>query len=289
MDKEKDYHIDKMRINTRKFISELKKNIPFKELEVHSKRCYLKKASIPAQLAGFKSSINVVLPTKEFFRILQNYENDLSRYKISAIEITEDTFYNTKYEAEKAFQENHKTGEKKWSTKSTLYEGDFYQREKDGKWYYRTSYLGKGFFEFRVYPRISKVNNQPCLHREFRLLGAYKIKNKTGIVSIKDLVDFNAEETFSRLEDRYINHCKIDMLKLGKFLKNKTRIRKLSEEEEKHLGALGRFYCKLHNIKTYQDLKQRLSVLKKSIRSKKGRKSDCEAKIEKTQYGYFKK
>jgi len=290
MNNEKFWFIDKIGINILNITpSELKKIIPFKELKKHCKSCSPRKASNIAQLGGFKSRINAVVPNKEFFRILENYVNDLPGHKISEIEIAEDTIYDTQYDAGRAFVEYKKIGELKWSTKSTVYEGDFAQIEKNGKWYHQTLYLGKKNFNLRIYPRMSKVNNQPCLHKEFKLMGASNIKNKTSIESIKDLIDINSEKTYALLENKFTSHSEIDWLKLGKFLKRKTRKRKLSEEEKSHLVIHAKLYCRIKKIKTYQDLKERFSIRKQSIRLKKGRKSNCDKYILKRPYGYFKK
>ena len=284
----KAHHIDFMRINTRECFQKLEEIIPLDKLKEYCRSFYLRETSAAVQFSRFSSSINVILPEKEFFRILEDYEYELFGHKISKIEIAEDTFYNTKYEAEKAFREYYKTLDKKWSTKKFLYTGELHQIEKDGKWYHQTAYFGGKHFQFVMYPRLSKINNQPCLHKEFSLLGASNIKGKTGIGAIEDLIAFNAKETFNRLDEKFIDHCKIDLLKLGKFLKDRTRKRKLSAKEKSSLEFCGRFYCKVKNIKTYSDLKQLLSKQRKSIKAKRGRKSDIEKKFEKISYGYFK-
>jgi hypothetical protein len=285
----KAHHIDFMRINTRECFQKLEKIIPLQKLKEQCRRCYLRNTPFAARAGGFSSSINVILPDKEFFRILEDYEYELFGHKISKIEIAEDTFYNTKIEAEKAFRDYYKTLDKKWSSKKFLYTGELYQIEKDGKWYHQTAYFGEKHFQFVMYPRLSKITNQPCLHKEFSLLGASNIKGKTGIGTIEDLIAFNAKETFNRLDKKFIDHCEIDFLKFGKFLKGRTRKRKLSAKEQASLEFRGRFCCKANNIKTYSDLKQLLSKQRKSIKAKRGRKSNFEKKFEKISYGYFKK
>jgi hypothetical protein len=295
----KSYHFDRIRINTRQYIKDLSKIPPWKELKKHCKEYYLMKASRQAKKAGFQSSINVILPDNEFFKRLDEVQNDIGYYKISHLEITEDTFKKTERQAEKAFREIYKTANKKWSSAHKLFQGEFVQVQIDGKWYDQTLYMGSYAFKCVIYPRLSKANGQPCLHKEFILKGAGNIKKRTGIEFIRDLIDYDIERNYKKLENKFIDHTEIDMLKLGKFLDDKTRKRKIADEEERKLKTKARLFLKSigsrqyptdpRKGKTYADLKNWLSSQKKIIKSHRGRRSKWEERILKVQYGYFKK
>lgn len=112
---DKIYSFDQIRVNSRQDQQTLKESLPVEELKSECKEFYFRRPSLNAKKAGYNTAINFIAPTNNFFKILHIYESILDYYKVSKIEIAEDTIYPTKCEAWSAFMESQSMN-KRWST-----------------------------------------------------------------------------------------------------------------------------------------------------------------------------
>lgn len=287
---EKIYSFDQIRINSRQDQKILKEFLPVDELRQESNKFYLRKPSFHAKIAGFKTAINFVAPNNNFFKILYRHESVLDFYKISAIEIAEDTIYPDKGEAYSAFMQNLSMT-KKWASDYLLYtpgEKELKKKKRGkGLWSDRTAYYGGNDFKLVVYPRTSKINDRPCLHEEFRLIKAGNIKKRTGIAFLKDFIDYDIENLFEQLVDKFITYDELDILKVGKWRLDWTRRRKLAPSQIRRAKLIGKMICDAKHISNFADFKSYLRKKKAKIKKKKGRRSVLDKKMLKARYGYF--
>jgi hypothetical protein len=302
MKKQQAYSFDRIRILSGQYLKSLHQRLPKKELERECTFFRLSPASEMAEKSNFSSSLEIVNPTQEFFRLLVEHERDLSskgtisQYKdpkISYCEIARDTFYQNDHEAEEAAFELGKTLRKKWSSNNVSYDAMFdpdVAEKKDAKtkglgdkaWYY-----GGDKFQFVLYPRLSKINEQPCVHEEWRISGATNIKKKTGISSIADFIEFNIQSRFEEMNKKYIVHEEIDSIKLGKWILGWDRRRKFTEDEKFKIKMQAGLFCRHRKIYNAADLSKYFKREKDRLKTKKGRKSLLDHKMLKASYRKF--
>ena len=302
MKKQQAYSFDRIRILSGQYLKSLHQRLPKKELERECTFFRLSPASEMAEKSNFSSSLEIVNPTQEFFRLLVEHERDLSskgtisQYKdpkISYCEIARDTFYQNDHEATIAALELGKKTNKKWSSNNFNYDARWdpdVVGKKSGKIKGlgdRTWYYGSKMFEYVLYPRLSKINEQPCVHEEWRISGATNIKKKTGISSIADFIEFDIKSRFEEMNKKYIVHEEIDSIKLGKWILGWDRRRKFTNDEKLKIKMQAGLFCKHRKIYNAADLSKHFKREKDRIKAKKGRKSSLDHKMLRANYRKF--
>jgi len=279
-----EYYFDKIRINSTQKDVALKNILPIDNLRKNSKFFRIRYPSSKAKMSRFKSSLEIVAPTKSFLQILLQHERSLKTYYISYIEIAKDTSCKTKNDADSLCWERLKTVRKKYSSDHFIYdqrkEGPEKKRTNNHELFGKhTGYFGGKRFEYVTYARISKINGLPCLHEEWAINGAQTIKNKTMISSISDLCVFDLKSFFEDQYDKHIVHENIDQQKLGKWVLGCTRIKKVSKRKFISIGVNAAHFCEVNDIYTYGDLVKFFKKKKAEIKSRRGRRSAMDNKI----------
>ncbi len=304
MKKNQGYSFDRIRILSGQQLKILHQKLPKKMLENECDFFRLSPASEMAEKFNFISSIEIVNPSKEFFRLLLKHEKILFYFKgiivskeiepkISYLEIARDTFYQDDHEAIETSSELGKTLRKKWSSNNFNYDARWdpdVAEKKRGKTKGlgdRTWYYGSKKFQFVLYPRRSKINRQPCVHEEWRISGATNIKKKTGINSIADFIEFDIKKCFEEMNQKYMVHEEIDRIKLGKWILGWDRRRKFTEDEMLQIKIQAGLVCRHRKIESAADLANHFKKERNGIKAKKGRKSSLDHKILKVSYRKF--
>ena len=242
----------------------------------------------------YRSRIEVVAPTADFLQILHINEALLgSDYKISRIEIAHDTFCDSVGDAELKADNLFRTVRKKYSF-GHIFEGNPDKTKKErlkdrsrGLFAERTFYSSldneKGGrwvrFRYVLYARRSKMNNRPCVHKEWRIAGAGLIARKAGIRGIDDLVRFDFKEFFDTIGGKYIVHESINHETLGKWLNGFDGRKALTQQEKHSVDLAVQHFLQSHKIETYSDLVLFFRDEMSSINEKRGVRSAWEKKV----------
>lgn len=278
------YYFDKIRINSTQKDVALKNILPIDSLRKNSNFFRIRYPSSKAKILRFKSSLEIVAPTKSFLQLILQHKRSLKTYYISYLEIAKDTFCNTKDEANYLCWERLKTTRKKYSADHFIYdqckEGPQKKRTNNHELFGKhTGYFGREKFKYVVYARISKITGFPCLHEEWRINGAQTVKDKTMISSISDLCTFDVKAFFEDQYAQHIVHEKIDQQKLGKWLLGCTKIKKVSRRKFFSIGLNVLHFCEINDIYTYADLVKYFKKEKAEIKYRKGRRAALDNKI----------
>ncbi len=127
---------------------------------------------------------------------------------------------------------------------------------------------------YKLYPRLSKINGRPCVHGEWQINSTTYIKDITGVEKISDLLTFDFEGFFKKMDARYIVHERINLKALGIFLIGYNGRRTLTERQKMYgLGLAAQTFCNHFNVQTYSELV--LALKKEILEAKKavGKKS----------------
>lgn len=303
------YYFDKLSINSSTPKDILSKRLPYDALDCECRSINLFLASDELWPNGFRTRIDIIAPTEKFIRMLCEYEHHLkigscrSRdgiikynkygfYKFSSVEIARDTFFDTLVEAENKTESLGKVTRIKWARETETWDGAYNARHlkkgfKNGACG-RYSYNFKGGSQiFKIYTRVSKTNKRPCSHEEWKLIRAAKIKEKTGISQLSDLLDYDFEKFFTSMTAKFVSKVTIDKMRLGKWLLGWSRRRKFSEAEILKIGIRGEAFCRSNRIISFADLAAHFMKLKRDIRKKRGRRSAYDEKVLKVDYNKF--
>jgi hypothetical protein len=273
------YHFDLIRINTKIEILEWKVSLYW--LERRCSAIYVKPATPKARKIGYKTRIEFVAPTQRFFEILQNYEQFFWSYKISRVELARDKFGKGTNENNEKVHDQLKYKNKKYTTDhhvkiQTVEEA--IENDDESLTGNKTGYFGSKHFKNVIYPRKSKINNEPCVHEEWRITSATVIKRKTGIETIDDLMNFDIQEFLETQDERQINYGTINTMALGKWLFD-TKKRKFTYREKLKVELRAHGFLKKHKLRTFADLRHFLKEEKKKAKSKIGRKNSWERMV----------
>jgi hypothetical protein len=283
------YSFDYIRIITKEDRGSLVKSLPIIELKQNCHDFYIIRASEKAQKIGYKSTLVIVAPSPKALETLLKCEEHLvyvpyfvgqrEPYKISYLEIARDTPQRTEFEAERKILQLSKLQRMKWAKNNFVYNAYSGNRnewnwpQKDDELFSnRTWYYGGDKFKFAMYPRISKIMRLPCVHEEWRMVGASTIKKKTGITNIIDLIEADLNLIFERLHGNYITYEKIDYERFGKWLLGLDGRRKFSEEQKSDVLMQGFLFCKTHEIESPADFVRVINEKKSEIKKWIGRK-----------------
>ena len=288
------YYYDKIRLNTNLEAETLRALVPDKFItnETHS---YSIKKTIPTVYNwGFKSKIELVAPTLKCLHFLALSLRRI-RVKISYIEIAKDISTETRRAAEKRTYELLKTMRKRYSSEHLIFDqtlkNDVRKFRSDKTLFgTMTGYFGSKNNRYAVYPRVSKISNNPCVHAEWRITGAALIAKRTGIRSIQDLIKSDIRGLFEEKETRYIVHEKIDGHILGKWLLSWERRKRFSRRQQMRISIMSETFMSIHTIRTYADLVDILSKRKQVLKKRRGCKSKWQKKfVSLKDYGKFRK
>jgi hypothetical protein len=285
-----------IRINSRVDLKTLHENLPVKKLKKESHDLVIKPPYPIAKSCGYSSCIEIIAPKETALNLLAENDNILGVYSISHIEIARDLPYRSEKEALKAF-EDIRGLYKKYTSEALLYdtavldgkEIDFKYRNDPLLFSNKTLYLGPKPFQYVVYPRLSKNNKKPALHAEWRIRGASKIKNKTGIKIIQDLLDFDIPAFFNKQDNIQLSTASFDALKLGKWIRYNLRRKNYTEKELQSVRFSTYVFLNSAEIKSFADLKAFFQKRKDKIKSKTGRKTKRDLKYLNVDPNTFKK
>jgi hypothetical protein len=288
------YYYDKIRINTNLEVGALRTLVPEKFI-TNETRSYSINKTLPAVYKwGFKSKLEVVAPTMKCLNFLA-LSLRLARVKISYIEIAKDITTETRRAAEKRTYELLKTMRKMYCSEHSIFDqtlkndvGKF--RSDKTLFGTMTGYFGSKINKYAVYPRLSKISNDPCIHAEWRIKGAALIAKRTGIRSIQDLIKSDIRGLFEEKERRNIVHEKIDRHKLGKWLLSWEKRKQFSRRQQMRISIMSETFMSVYMIRTYADLVDILSKRKQGLKRRRGCKSKWQKKfISLKDYGKFRK
>tara|TARA_B100001964_G_C14221632_1_gene595554 strand:- start:1119 stop:2087 length:969 start_codon:yes stop_codon:yes gene_type:complete len=294
-------YFDRIKINSNQTVQSLKKTLPLDGIQFLSRKCQLSNIKGRVRNFGFKSKIDIIAPQKEAIEILSHYACFLGQYKISYIEITRDQITDSKNEAIEKVEFSLKFMKKKYTHefldfKST---GDnlknhankaYADEDIEEKFSDRTGYWLAKKVKYVVYPRISKVTKKPCFHEEWRLLGAHNIKNRTGMVDVKDILNFDIKKFIQEQNKKYLELMEINYRNLGRWIQGYPQRRnpiiffgpKKSIIYDRTFRA-GHSFCRYLNytegISTVAGLWNYFKKEKKRLKKKKGRKTPWENKL----------
>jgi hypothetical protein len=286
------YYYDRIRINTDLDKITLRKLLPKKFFAGETRGHSIKDASPAARRIGFRSKIELVAPTIKCLEALSKLMNN-STVKISYLEIARDIFTETQREAEARSYGSLMTLRKKYTSEHFIYDQTLKNDRKNlgndpTLFGIMTGYFGNRNFKFVLYPRLSKISNDPCIHSEWRITGASLIARKTGIRSIQYLLKFDFRKFFEEKDMGYIAHEKIDRHKFGKWLLGWGKRKSFSRRQQMRISLMSATFLNVYEIRTYAVLVHFTRMKKKKISEKKGRKAKWQRKWDALKdYGKF--
>ena len=291
------YHFDKVSIIFVDPRKRLQRVLPLNELTRFATKFHLDDGSDVASYFGYSSRIEAIAPYKRFFEILDEHKEFFrDDYKISYIEIAKDRLYETKRETLKIFHTILKHRRKKYTHEFCVYDDSYTpiakkKKRKDSEELYssETGYWGCDSYQYVIYPRISKIAKQPCVHQEWRIRGASTIKSKTGITTLRDMINFDIEKWFSEQYERFLKLESINHEKHGRWTDNiPSRLNKKGKSycngkyyfDTKYWAEQASLvFCRIRGIETTSEL---ISFYKNEIervKHKVGRKTSWEKKV----------
>lgn len=267
------YYFDKVSILSYTEPQHLYTILPIKELKAESYSCDIVRVSEKAkEETYYKSIITLVAPSRRCLELLLGYFHNPKSYKITSLEIAEDTHWGSKQLAiDKAYDLMLIT-RKKWAQNNYIYDNmmvpsEKYHKSKEGILSEQTGYFGQENFRCVIYARLSKINNNPCAHNEWRINDANMINKKTKIKTINDLLAFDFEAFFEKKYKTYLNHSQISHYKIGIWFYGWGRRKKLTKRQIMSVGLAGTTLCCVNEIHTYAALVK--YFMEKKIRIKK--------------------
>lgn len=281
------YYYDKIRINLKITPNKLIKLLPIDELKEESYYFLVSDSSDEARKFGLFATIDMVAPSRKCLEILDKQIPRATTTKISKLEITRDTFFETEQVAQAELNKLLPTIRKKYTSEHFIYdqanEGEKKRKNKseinEKLFSPVTGYFGSNNFKYVIYARHSKIDDRPCVHAEWRITGASNLKRKTGIISIRDLTNYDLIKFFDEKDKRFIANESIDLTKLGRWILGWTRKKSFSEKALRRMGINGRLFCDAYEIDTYADLVSHFKVVKKKLQDKRGPKTSYQEKI----------
>jgi len=233
----------------------------------------------------YTSKFSFSSPNEEALALLYDLSHRFGYYKIGYVEIARDTIHNTPHDAELSFY-NSIGDNMKWARKYLKYEnqGDK-PKDPDKFGRYSLNFGDRNWFQFTRYPRISKFNEEPAIHEEWKITGSWNIKDKTGIITVLDLINFDCSEYFERLYTDRMNKAEINNFYLGKWCLNWTRRKNFSDKELQKINLAAtsfiHFLVRGHNETraTFADFRKAIKTMQGEIGKLPGPKTPEQQKI----------
>jgi len=277
------YSIDFMRILTRIPRDLLEDFLDIDELKGECVNIFVRYSSKVARRAGYKSSICVTAPAKRFFELLAFY--DLGDYIISYLEAAKDELKSSMDEARFESYGLKWIMMKKYTLKPFTYDARNGAKKVNidmdkGLYSDMTNYLGGKALKHVTYARISKLIDKPCIHMEWRIRGAGKIKKRTGISTIEDCIGFDAGQFYEETTAKYLYHAEINQDLLGKLL-NGFDGRRQSFNDESLLGirVAASIFMGFYSISSTAQLIDTLKKKQVTIKAKSGQRNKVQKRI----------
>ncbi len=221
------YYIDRLTLNIRENLRTIRSIINANHLENYGRGFTLRKPNEATRLLGYKSQLNVEVPKDELYPALSNILKGIE-YSIFSVEIARDTLYQTEFDTIRKSNIINKTLRKKWSI-AWVYDAfkdlqRYLSRRRpphsEELYHSKTSYAGGKKFKYKVYDRISKIANQPCVHCEWTIVGSPTVKKKVDVKTLRGLANLDVKEKFSKFYQKFISYEEIDNEKHGRFIQN---------------------------------------------------------------------
>lgn len=283
------FYIDKLQILSYSFPYTLKKGLNKKEYIRESAHFGIYQTDKPedeTKKQYFKTIIEIIAPSRKCLEMLSLYfTQQKKKYKISTIEITRDIFLRSQEEAENITLSHIMNTRRRYASKCEIWDAYFKEGKKKkrrrpdkglfSRW---TLYAGSDGFKYTCYARLSKINNRPCYHDEWRIKSSL-IREKTGISTIEDILSYDLQAFFNKQYKRLITHKEIDTDKLGKWLLGWDRRKAFTARQKMGIGLEAHHFCIHYKINTFADLAGTLMELKKQSKAKKGRRAAWDNKI----------
>lgn len=274
------YSFDRIIISTFQDPEILKSQLPIKEFKKLSYAFQIDEVGDFNNYQGYKSRIDIVAPTEEFLTLLFDCEKIIQHpdpkkhYKFSHIELVKDEITPTTYEAEDLYRDFSSSSRKRWATKHFTFTPIDIKIDpnKFGK---STSYSFSKLFGIRSYCRYSKVNGDPCFHREYAIMQPTPIFQKTGIRTLQDLLDFPFPSFFEKTDHKFISVSVPDPIKIGKWFLNLSNKKVLTEREKWSVGCHATFY----GHRPFGEFLMMFRICQKAARAKTGRKTELEQRL----------
>jgi hypothetical protein len=276
------YHFDRIRINSQKDIKIVKNILPIKELEQECYSFKIRKPYEKASALGNESCLEIIVASQKALEILRKHHTKLRPYQITYLEITKDTFKESEEQAVSEVKRKKGTLRKRWSRGHFVNDPDKKENYYPKAGYYNTPviYCGGKSVKYVLYARPSKLNEEPCAHEEWRLTSPYTIKRVTEISTIKGLVLFDIKTFIEKRNEKFLRDDKlIDMMKLGKWLKDCTRRRKFTDKERSDIKFRATSFCTAWDIRSFGELINHFNTYKFKIKKNVGRRDAFEKKI----------
>ncbi len=274
------YYFDRVRINVKLPLELLKTYFPENK---YGRQLSLRKPYAIARYHGYKSRIELLDPSAELILEISKVLAGI-QVSISYIEITKDIICQSKFEASIKTKTLIETARKKHSPLPFIYD----QKKSKAKgrinndpalFSDKIGYFGSKRFKYVPYARLSKINNLPCIHAEWRITRAAVIKKKTGIKSIQDLATFDLVKYFEDTTARYIVHEAIDINKLGKWLTGLSRRKKFTKRQRMSIQLAAVHQLRTYDIDSHTDLVSLFIQQKAQIKNHRGQKNEYQRKV----------
>lgn len=282
------YYFDRIRINSKEDINSKNEKLLSEILERGHYR-YEKPYPL-AKRFGYKSKLEIFAPTDKCLKNLYEYEHIFGDYRISYIEITKDTSCESEQDA-KEMADDYWRIRKKYSG-GFVYNNNYTypanRKKGDGLYPLNTTfYYGSRDFKFVVYSRRSKLNGRPCIHEEWRIQGSTRIRQKTYIKSIADLIAFKLDVFLESQDKKYLVHEEVNNDKIALWILGWTRKKKFTREETMMVIAQLSHFWSDYKINTPAQLITFFKNEKARIKSKRGRRTTWERKVDKVNPAQF--
>lgn len=281
------FYIDRMAILSYFPFYVVKKDLSFLQEDRHESTYFkILATSHQAKRGYFKSRIEIGVPSRKCLEILSRYFSHRQEHRISYLEITRDIFYPTDQDAIDKLLHALTLTRRKYSSKRFIYDQtkqpnkERFADDREGLISPKTGYYGPANFRYVIYARLSKINAKPCLHDEWRL-SPPRIREKTGIRTLDDLLNFDIRSFFDRKCKRLIiaEPKPIYLERLGRWLLDWGYKKKITKEHMDRIYSEAREFCKTHKIRSYLDLSEYIKRRQEELKAKKGRKTRLEEKI----------
>jgi len=266
------YYIDKIHIYLEIDYQELTLLMPLDELKNESHFLIIKGIDLFFKM---RSLIIATAPTDKFFKILDKSCEGISHH-ITYLEIAKETECENVCQAEIKRRDLRDKTYMKYARRSIDKKSDFenpkYRLSKDrsliGE---ETNYNFTKRCKQATYVRSSKITNTPCLHEEWRLISACRIKELTGITAISDILTTKLELTHKAIEDKYVKHFNdVNWNRIGITLLGWDKKKTFTKREDMRHQLYTTTWLTAHGITCYAVFASKVKEFAKNINKKPG-------------------
>lgn len=221
------YYIDRLTILFKQDTFVIARRLSLAQLKKECRSVNLLNLPNSSQLGGYRSKLEVVVPSTAFLKLLDNQVHGY-KYAITCVELAYDEVQSTLDIPTERFDTFTGHARMLNSSKALIYDAD--KAGSKGRLYKekgllgdRTLYLGARRRQLVAYLRNSKIDEKPCFHQEWRLKTAASIRRHLGINSISDLISLDVGQKFTKLTGKFIKYEEIDHEQHGRFIQDMPR------------------------------------------------------------------